>query len=122
LVLGALPFKTSLSVLHGSGKVLAYLRKEGEFAASVTPSLIILDRVLTPKDGLALLTEIKRDQKLNPIPIIMMSGHTNNGVINEAYRLGVSSYIRKPDSLEGFIDTFRALLNYWLIHASLPAI
>jgi two-component system, chemotaxis family, response regulator Rcp1 len=122
LVLGALPFKTSLSVLHGSGKVLAYLRKEDEFAASPTPNLIILDRMLTPKDGLAVLTEIKRDQKLNPIPVIMMSGHSNNGVVNEAYRLGVSSYLRKPDSLEGFIETFRVMLNYWLVHASLPTI
>ncbi len=78
------------------------------------PGLIYLDIEMPRMDGLQTLARIKSDENLRHIPVVMMTGVSEDQQMRKAAELGANSYTLKPANAEQFIKTVLASTNYWL--------
>jgi CheY-like chemotaxis protein len=111
---------THLTVIEDADQALAYLRRERPFAGASTPELVFLDWNLPRKDGGDFLKEMKNDDKLSSIPVIVMSTSSRALDIRRAYRLHANCYLTKPFDLDGYVSKVKAVEEFWLNHATLP--
>src|SRR5947207_3115424 len=102
-------------------EALAYLRREGKFAEVQRPDLILLDLNLPRKDGREVLAEIKNDENLRRIPVVVLTTSQAEEDILKAYHLNANCYISKPVDLERFIKVVNAIENFWLTIVKLPS-
>ena len=84
------------------------------------PSLILLDLNMPRKDGREVLDEIKKNDSLRKIPIIVLTTSKAETDINHAYDLGVNSYIQKPVRFDDFVEAVKVLSHYWFHIVKLP--
>jgi CheY-like chemotaxis protein len=89
-----------LRVVHDAPKALAYLRREGKHAAVPRPNLILLGLPLTSRDSRAVLFEIRDNEELHSIPVVILSAPANSTDILAADGLKVSLVLTKPEDLE----------------------
>jgi CheY-like chemotaxis protein len=102
-------------------QALAFLRGEGEYAANgALPDLILLDLNLPRKNGLEVLEEIKRDDGLRQIPVIMLTTSSSARDIAACYDRGVNCYVVKPLELDDFTALIGSINRFWLQVAQLP--
>ena len=99
---------------------LAYLRREGLYKNAVRPGLILLDINMPKKDGFEVLEAIKANPQLQPLPVIMLTTSDREEDIVRSYVYGACSYIRKPVSLERFIDVVKQFEVYWTLVSLVP--
>lgn len=85
-----------LHVAQNGEQAMAFLRREGEFAAAPRPDLILLDLNMPRMGGREVLAELKADPALADIPVAIVTGHDSECEILKAYNLGVDCYITKP--------------------------
>ena len=100
---------------------LAYLRQEGKYSQSVRPDLILLDLNLPRKDGREVLSEIKVDEKLRRIPVVILTTSQAEEDVLRAYHLNANCYITKPVDLEQFMKVVKTIEEFWLTIVKLPA-
>ncbi len=84
------------------------------------PTMILLDLNMPKKDGREALAEIKSNQELCKIPIVVLSTSNNKDDIFKCYKLGVNSYIRKPADYKHLVNIFQAFKKYWFEVVELP--
>jgi len=104
-------------------ELLDYLYRRGKFsdpADSPRPGLILLDLNMPRKDGREALEEIKADQSLCQIPIVVLTTSRAEEDICRTYNLGVNSFITKPVSFDGLVNVMRSLAQYWFEIVRLP--
>lgn len=101
-------------------EAMAYLRKEDKYKDTKRPDLILLDLNMPRKDGREVLEEIKSDENLQTIPIIIMTISKSEEDILKSYRLHANAYIIKPLGFQQFIDVIRSLENFWIAAVRLP--
>jgi CheY-like chemotaxis protein len=99
---------------------LAYLRREGPYKDAVRPGLILLDINMPKKNGFEVLEGIKADPRLQSLPVIMLTTSEREEDIVLSYAHGACSYIRKPVSLERFIDVVKKFEVYWTLVSLVP--
>jgi CheY-like chemotaxis protein len=99
---------------------LAYLRREGPYKDAVRPGLILLDINMPKKNGFEVLEGIKADPRLQSLPVIMLTTSEREEDIVRSYAHGACSYIRKPVSLERFIDVVKKFEVYWTLVSLVP--
>jgi CheY-like chemotaxis protein len=94
-------------------QALSYLHRHGAFQDKALPDVILLDLKLPKKDGHEVLAEIKGDDELRLIPVVILT--TSDAEVDRlrAYRLSVNSYLVKPLDAEQFDDMIRDLSLYW---------
>ena len=114
--------RNRLSVAADGVEALAYLRREGEFAAAVRPDVILLDLNLPRKDGRQVLSEIKGDPALRSIPVVILSSSRAEQDVAGAYGLHANCYVAKPIDLDRFISVVRAIEEFWLRVVQLPGV
>lgn len=85
------------------------------------PGIIILDLAMPEKDGITALKEIKANENLKNIPIIILSNSSSREDISKTYSLGVSGYITKPVNLETLSETIKIISRYWFEIVELPS-
>lgn len=105
--------------------LMDYLHNRGKYTDKVkypTPGFILLDLNMPRKDGREALKEIKSDEVLKRIPVIILTTSKAEEDIIRSYNLGVNSFITKPITFEGLINVMKALGNYWLEVVELPRI
>jgi CheY-like chemotaxis protein len=107
------------AVMDGEA-ALAYLRGEEPYSDRKLPALVILDLNLPKKDGREVLREIKADDDLKQIPVVVLSTSAAAEDINLTYRQHVNAYIQKPIDFDEFIRTVRTLEDFWLSIVKLP--
>jgi CheY-like chemotaxis protein len=110
----------TLHVVKDGVDALAFLRQQGQFAGSPRPSLILLDLNLPRKDGREVLAEIKAEENLKRIPVVVLTTSKAEEDIVRAYNLHANAYITKPVGLTQFFDVIRALEGFWLAVVTLP--
>lgn len=108
-----------ITVRDGVG-AMAYLRKEGVYTNAVRPDLILLDLNLPKKDGREVLAEIKSDEELKIIPVVVLTTSDAEQDIQETYNLHVNCYIKKPVDLDQFIKVARCIEDFWVETVTLP--
>ena len=111
---------TQLNVVKDGVEALEYLRKEGSFSEAESPDLFLLDLTLPRKNGFEVLEEIKDDDRLKHLPVVILTTSQDEEDILRTYRLQASCYIAKPDGLPGYVKVAKSLEIFWLTVATLP--
>lgn len=110
----------NLHIVSDGVEALAFLRKEGKYAKAVRPDLILLDLNLPRKDGREVLKEIKEDDGLKTIPVVVLTVSKAEEDILKSYKLHANCYISKPVDLKQFIKVARSIQDFWLTIVKLP--
>ena len=113
--------KVDLHIVGNGEDGLAFLRGDGEHRDSPRPDLILLDLNLPRIDGKQVLREIRADEKLKDIPVVMLTTSAEERDIVESYRLGVNAYITKPVEVQDFMDSVQKLEAFWFDLVMLPS-
>ena len=112
--------RNTLNVVEDGVEAIAYLRREGKFAKAARPDLILLDLNLPRKDGREVLAEVKADEDLRRIPIVILTTSKAEQDIVKTYNLHANCYITKPVDLEQFVTVVKAIEDFWLTIVRLP--
>ncbi|MCA9483577.1 MAG: response regulator [Nitrospina sp.] len=105
-------------------ELMNFLSKCSEKSENADPSpwprLILLDLNMPRMDGREALKEIKSNQHLKSIPVVVLSTSKSDSDIDHSYELGVNSFIQKPVRFHEFVAMVRVLSNYWFSTVQLP--
>jgi CheY-like chemotaxis protein len=112
--------RNNLHVAEDGEEALLYLHGEGKFSGSPRPDIILLDLNLPKKGGREVLREIKEDENLHNIPVIVLTTSDAEKDIIEAYDLQANAYITKPLDFDQFIKVVGSIENFWLDIVKLP--
>lgn len=110
----------ALTWIADGAEALAYLRGEGRHSGARRPDLILLDLNIPRKDGRQVLTEIKSDDRLRRIPVVVLTTSQAEEDVQNAYRLSANCYIAKPVDLDEFMKVVRVIEEFWLTTVRLP--
>ena len=110
----------NLNVVDDGIEALSYLQKEGIYKDKPRPDLIILDLNLPKKDGREVLGEIKSEDSLKQIPIVILTTSEAEEDIIKSYELHANCYITKPVNMEQFIKVVKSVGDFWFSIVMLP--
>jgi len=111
------------NVLHRVGdgeEAMAFLRREGRYADAPRPGLFLLDLNLPKKDGREVLPEIKGDENLKRIPVVVLTISSDEEDVLKSYNLHANCYITKPIALSQFVKMVKSIEDFWLTIVRLP--
>ena len=109
-----------LRTVEDGVEAMAFLRHEGAYAKSPRPDLVLLDLNLPRKDGREVLAEIKADENLKRIPVVILTSSKAEEDVFRTYNLHANAYITKPVAFEQFIAVVRSIEDFWLTIVKLP--
>ena len=101
-------------------EAMDFLRTRGKHRHAPRPDLIILDLNLPRKDGREVLAEIKADEDLKRIPVVVLTISQAEEDILKSYNLHANCYISKPIDLDQFLKVVRSVEDFWLTIVKLP--
>jgi chemotaxis family two-component system response regulator Rcp1 len=110
----------NLHVVQDGVEAMSFLRCEGKYSEAPRPDLILLDLNLPRKDGREVLQEIKGDDVLKRIPVVVLTTSKAEEDIFRAYGLHANCYVTKPVDFNQFTEVVRAIENFWFTVVSLP--
>lgn len=110
----------SLRVVEDGNEALALLHREGKYANTRHPDLILLDLNLPKKDGRQVLAEIKNDPELKRIPVVILTTSKAEEDIIRSYDCHANCYITKPVNFDQFIKIVKQIEDFWLTIVKLP--
>jgi two-component system response regulator len=110
----------NVSVVRDGVEALEYLHGQGKYSSAVTPDLILLDLNMPRKDGREVLEEIKQDDNLKRIPVVVLTTSDAEVDVLNAYDLHANCYITKPVNLDQFTKVVRAIEQFWFTIVRLP--
>jgi two-component system, chemotaxis family, response regulator Rcp1 len=97
-----------VSLVRDGEEALSFLRRQGVFAQTPEPDVILLDMELPKKDGRQVLSEIRQDQRLQTIPVLVMTGSAVHRAVLQAQNLHIDGYMTKPVSLDQFLGAVKS--------------
>ena len=109
-----------LTVVKDGMEALAFLRRQGSYTAAPRPHLIVLDLNLPKKDGREVLADIKADDNLKRIPVVVLTTSQDEQDVLKSYNLHANCYITKPVDLDQFVRVVRSIEDFWLGIVVLP--
>ena len=112
--------RNELRVVSDGAEALGFLRREGGYADATRPDLILLDLNLPKKDGREVLEEIKADERLKRIPVVILTSSRAEQDVLRSYDLSANCYITKPVDLDQFISVVKSIEDFWLTVVTLP--
>ena len=115
-------FKHRCTLVVNGEEAMHYLQRRGIFARAPKPDLILLDLGLPKKDGREVLSEIRADENLKEIPVVVLTGSTDEADVAHTQMLAVESYLVKPVNLTNFLEVIRELKRFWFQGVILPAV
>lgn len=110
----------TLHVVEDGVEALAYLNQEGRYASQPRPDLILLDLNLPRKNGREVLAEIKADETLKRIPVIVLTTSRDEEDILKSYDLHANCYVVKPVEFDSFVEAVHSIHRFWFSIVSLP--
>jgi chemotaxis family two-component system response regulator Rcp1 len=110
----------NLSWVQDGVEAMAFLRREGAYSDVPRPDVILLDLNLPKKDGREVLADVKADEDLRRIPVVILTVSGAEEDIVKTYNLHANCYIRKPIDLDQFIKVVKAIKDFWLSIVILP--
>jgi chemotaxis family two-component system response regulator Rcp1 len=108
----------NMSVVNDGVEALAFLRREGKYADAPRPDIILLDLNLPKKSGHEVLAEIKADENLKRIPVIVLTASEAEQDIIRAYDLHADCYITKSFDLDQFVMVAKSIEDFWVTISS----
>jgi len=113
--------RNNLHIAEDGEEAMLHLHGEGKFSGSPRPDIILLDLNLPKKDGREVLKEIKEDDNLKNIPVVILTTSNAEKDILRAYDLHANAYITKPLDFDQFIKAVGSIENFWLEIVNLPS-
>lgn len=107
-------FETKVSVARNGQEALDFLNKKSKFSNAEKPDLILLDINIPIFNGHEVLGQIKQDEHLKKIPVIMLTTSSNQKDIEMAYDNYCNSFIKKPLEMEEFMEAILKIEEFWL--------
>lgn len=114
-------FNNRLSVAEDGAEAIEFLRRQGKYLTAKRPDLILLDLNLPKKDGREVLAEIKEDEDLRKIPVVVLTTSRAEEDIVRSYKLHANCFISKPVGIEQFMEVVRQIEEFWLSIVKLPS-
>jgi CheY-like chemotaxis protein len=118
--LAAAKVTNRLSIVEDGVQAMEFLHREGQYAQAPRPDLILLDLNLPRKDGREVLAEIRSDEKLTSIPVVVLTTSQAEQDVMRAYTLHANCYITKPVDFRQFLEVIEAIEGFWLSVVKLP--
>jgi CheY-like chemotaxis protein len=118
--LAAAKVTNRLSIVEDGVQAMEFLHRQGQYAQAPRPDLILLDLNLPRKDGREVLAEIRSDQKLTSIPVVVLTTSQAEQDVLRAYTLHANCYITKPVDFQQFLEVIEAIEGFWLSVVKLP--
>jgi CheY-like chemotaxis protein len=112
--------RNNLHVVNDGEQALAFLRNEGDYRDAPAPDLILLDLNLPRRDGREVLAEVKADERLRRIPVVVLTTSEAEEDVLRSYDLHANCYVTKPVDLEKFIVVVKSIDAFWLTVVTLP--
>lgn len=110
----------NLNIVQDGEEAISFLRKKGKYSDAPRPDIILLDLNLPKKDGREVLAEIKEDQDLKRIPVVVLTTSKAEEDIFKTYNLHANCYVSKPVELNEFFDVIKSIERFWLTFVQLP--
>jgi CheY-like chemotaxis protein len=109
-------------VTRDGAEALDYLYRRGAFRLREegNPVVVLLDLKMPKVDGLEVLRQIKQDDSLRQIPVVMLTSSREESDLVESYRLGVNAYVVKPVEFSRFVQAVRELGVFWAVINEAP--
>lgn len=102
-------------------QAMAFLKKQGKYSNAPRPDLILLDLNMPRKDGREVLADIKADQDLRRIPVVILTVSSDEADILATYNLYANCYVTKPIDLGQFVKVVKSIEDFWLSIVKLPS-
>jgi len=118
--LGMGKLHNALHVVQDGVAAIDFLRKKGKYISSPRPDLIILDLNLPKKDGRQVLAEIKGDEDLKRIPVVILTTSSAEEDVLKTYNLHANCFITKPLDMKRFLYVVQSIEEFWLSIVMLP--
>jgi two-component system, chemotaxis family, response regulator Rcp1 len=112
--------RSRVSIVEDGVEALDFLRRRPPYAQAPRPDLIVLDLNLPKKSGHEVLAELKRDQSLKRIPVVVLTTSASEKDILRSYDLSANCYITKPLDLDHFFAVVKTIDEFWLDLVRLP--
>jgi two-component system, chemotaxis family, response regulator Rcp1 len=112
--------RNHVSVVEDGVQAMQFLQRQGPYGEAPRPDLIMLDLNLPRKDGREVLAEIKADDHLKAIPVVVLTTSRADQDILRAYQLNANCYIQKPVDFNQFLEVVRSIESFWLFVVTLP--
>jgi chemotaxis family two-component system response regulator Rcp1 len=112
--------RVEMDVVQDGVEALAFLNQSGKYAKAVRPDLILLDLNLPKKDGREVLAEIKADEDLKRIPVVILTSSKDEEDIIKSYNLHANCCITKPVEFKQFMKVVQSIEDFWLTIVKLP--
>lgn len=112
--------RNDMHVVEDGVEAMAYLRREGKYSNANVPDIVLLDLNLPKKSGIEVLAEVKSDNDLKKIPVVVLTTSKDEMDIVRSYNLHANCYISKPVDLEQFIHVIKTTEDFWLTIVKLP--
>jgi two-component system response regulator len=110
----------NLNIVEDGVEAIAFLRREGKYANVPHPDIVLLDLNLPKKDGREVLAEIKADEKLKRIPVVVLTTSQAEEDVLKVYNLSANCYITKPVDFDQFVKIVQSIENFWFTIVKLP--
>jgi len=120
LTIGALGehnLANDILVVRDGVEALDYLYRRGDFAQEPpgNPIVILLDLKMPKVDGIQVLRQIKSDENLRAIPVVILTSSRESQDLKTCYQLGVNAYVVKPVKFADFVDSVREIGVFWAL-------
>lgn len=115
--------KNAIVRFDNGNSALEYLRREGKYSdvtLSPRPGMILLDLNMPGISGQEVLMEIKSNEFLRDIPVVILTTSDNEKDVEQCYKAGANTYIKKPVNIDNFFEAIKRLSEYWFELAILP--
>ncbi len=112
--------RNTMHVVHDGVEALAFMRQQGRYATAPRPDLVLLDLNLPRKDGRETLSEMKSDEDLRRIPVVILTSSRSEEDVLRAYNLHANCYLTKPIGLEDFVKIVKSIESFWIEVVTLP--
>jgi CheY-like chemotaxis protein len=109
-----------LTVVSDGDEALAYLRRQGAYTSAIRPDLILLDLNLPRRPGREVLAEIKADEQLRPIPVVVLTTSSAEEDIMSSYQLHANAYVTKPVDFADFAAVVQRIDEFFIGVVELP--
>jgi len=110
----------TLHVVSDGIEAMDFLHRRGKYPKAPRPDLILLDLNMPRKNGQEVLAEIKADDKLKFIPVVILTTSKAEEDVLKAYGLHANCYVVKPVDFEVFAEVVRSIEHFWFGVVRLP--
>jgi CheY-like chemotaxis protein len=111
-----------VNTVRDGEEALAYLRRKGKYEVARMPDIVLLDINMPKKNGFEVLEEMKKDPRLQSLPVIMLTTSHREEDVVRSYTNGACSYIQKPVDLDRFKQLIKQFEHYWTGVSRIPVV